>query len=309
MRRSTTRIACPGREPRQASKLQLSRLRGVERLEGGSFRSVEHEALADPIKGDRPCVVVGDHLLLFVGAILLLVDDDEAEGGKRQEKGRPGPDHDARLPTPRALPDASPFALARGAVVELDLALHAAAKVRGELPGEKDLRRKDEGASSRGEGLAHELGVRVPAVLPHQEDSTRAGETIRPARFPVSGDGRPLVWASRRGNDFAHKAGSHEPFEGGADRAERGSDFPFRGRARHREEEAQDGRLAGSAAREGFESSGDLPEALRHGKDAAPLLARAPREHPVHRKAEGGEVALGHANAEEEGLRREGRTL
>ena len=40
--------------------------------------------------------VVDDAILLLEGAVVLLVDDDQAEPGERQEQRRAGPDHDLR---------------------------------------------------------------------------------------------------------------------------------------------------------------------------------------------------------------------
>ncbi len=66
-----------------------------------SDRAIEHRHVAG---------VVGDAVLLLVGAFVFLIDDDEAQFFPRQEQGRAGADDDFRFAAGHAAPDALAFA-------------------------------------------------------------------------------------------------------------------------------------------------------------------------------------------------------
>ena len=96
--------------------------------------------------------VVPESLLLLVGRVVLLVDDDEAQAAERGEDGRARPDHHARA----AVADPSPLvpALARPepAVQNGQNVAEAGAHAVHELMGEGDLRHEQQHVAPGGEG-------------------------------------------------------------------------------------------------------------------------------------------------------------
>ena len=103
--------------------------------------------------------VVARRLVLLVGRLVLLVDDDEAQVAHRREDGRAGADHHPRLAGGQRQPAVEPLALAEVAVPDDDLVvggdgLQASVQARHGLGRERDLGHEVDHAAARGQRLA-----------------------------------------------------------------------------------------------------------------------------------------------------------
>ena len=67
-------------------------------LQGGGGRDQQHGNAGEVAPEHRHVAgLIGDAILLLIGLLMLLIDDDEAEIGEGQEQRRARPDHDAGL--------------------------------------------------------------------------------------------------------------------------------------------------------------------------------------------------------------------
>ena len=100
-------------EPRREHEPAIASGLGVQpRLERGRCGGEHDRRLFEPRAHDRHVArIVDDAVFLLVGAVVLLVDDDEAEVGERQEQSRARPDDDPRFAVRRRGPDALALAL------------------------------------------------------------------------------------------------------------------------------------------------------------------------------------------------------
>ncbi len=103
--------------------------------------------------GDVAGVVARRRVLLLVGPLVLLVDDDEAEVRLRREDGRPAADDDGVAAVADAVPLVEELALREAAVEHGDLAGEALGEAAHGLRREGDLRHEDDGALAGGDGV------------------------------------------------------------------------------------------------------------------------------------------------------------
>ena len=83
--------------------------------------------------------VVGRGVPLLVGALLLLVDDDQADLGQGREDGRAGPDHHPDLPAAQLAPEVELLPLRELVVPQGEGKGEALLEVADQLDGEGDL--------------------------------------------------------------------------------------------------------------------------------------------------------------------------
>ena len=129
------------------------------------------------VLGDVPGVVAGRRLRL-IGALLLLIHDDEADVPQRREHRRPGSQHDVRLATADALKLVIPLGQAQAAVQQRHLVPKIRGKARHHLRRQRDLRHQDH----HGPAAVQQL-LRQPDI---DQRFAAAGHTLqqRDARFP-----------------------------------------------------------------------------------------------------------------------------
>ncbi len=98
---------------RRQPKVGVASRLGVDAaFEGRRRRGQDHRGTFEPASHHRHVAgMVGHAIVLLVGGLMLLVDDDQAEVGEGQEEARPGTGHDANVARSRARPD--PGAAAR----------------------------------------------------------------------------------------------------------------------------------------------------------------------------------------------------
>ena len=192
---------------------------GVDaRLDRGRGRGEHDRRLLEPGAHDAHVAgVVDDAVLLFVGALVLLVDDDQAEVGEGQEERRARADDRPRLAARDRAP--GPLALARReARVPFRRARAEARREPVEkLRGERDLRQQHErlpalsqrlgdrleidfrlaGAGDafeqgRGEGPGRDAGLEVGGgrLLVGVEDGPKVRDEVGGDRFPAAFDER-----------------------------------------------------------------------------------------------------------------------
>ena len=147
------------REPAVASGL------GVEpRLERRRGRGEHDRRLFEPRAHDRHVArIVDDPVLLLIGAVVLLVDDDEAKVGERQEQSRTRADHYPRFTLRRRGPDALALALGEPRVPFGRPRAEPGREPVEELRGERNLRQEHEPLAPLperfGDGLEINLGL------------------------------------------------------------------------------------------------------------------------------------------------------
>ena len=83
--------------------------------------------------------LIGDAVLLLVGLVVLLIDDDEAEIGEGQEQRRAGADHELRLVLGHRAPDAAAHRRRQPRVPLGGLGAEALLAAGEEGAGERDL--------------------------------------------------------------------------------------------------------------------------------------------------------------------------
>ena len=129
-------------------------------LERRRRRDQDRRAALEARPRDRHlAAVIGDPVLLLEARVVLLVDHDQPERGKRQEQGRAGADHDPLA----AFGDAPPGAPARGraelGVPERRRPAEALGEALEQLRGERDLRQQDQRPAPGGEHRRHRLEI------------------------------------------------------------------------------------------------------------------------------------------------------
>ena len=95
----------------------LAGLPGLQRW-GGAAEHQAGTAAAGPVPGDVPGVIAGHGAVLLVGAVVLLIEHDQAQVGDRQKHRRAGAHHQQGLPTGHqaAAPGVDALALAATAM-------------------------------------------------------------------------------------------------------------------------------------------------------------------------------------------------
>ena len=166
--------ACGEAEPAVASALGVEA--GLDRRRRGS----EHDRrLLEPRPHDRHVArVVDDAFLLLVGALVLLIDDDEAEVGERQKQSRARADNHPRLAARRRRPDPFALALRQPGVPFGRSRAEAAAEPIEKLRGQRDLRQEHERLASLpqrfGDRLEIDLGLARSSHALEQRGRERA---------------------------------------------------------------------------------------------------------------------------------------
>src|SRR5713226_8687535 len=112
-----------------------------------------------PERNRQVARVVANSLLLLVGGVMFLVDDDQTEAVNRSEDDRARANHDARLPAQRTHPTAPSLGHVLRAVHDADERSKAGPKLPDDLVGERDFRHQHEHLASRLEHFAGELQV------------------------------------------------------------------------------------------------------------------------------------------------------
>ena len=129
-------------------------------LDGGRGRGQHDRELAEAGAGHRHVARLVVHpVLLLEAAVVLLVHHDEAEARERQEQGRAGADHDARLAAGGGAPGARPLRRGERGVPLHRRAAEAALEAVHELAGEGDLGQHDERLRAPLQGARHRLEV------------------------------------------------------------------------------------------------------------------------------------------------------
>src|SRR5689334_8756420 len=82
-------------------------LQGLEGWRGGNQNDRDTGEMAPQHR--HVTRLIGDAVLLLVGLLMLLIDDDKAEVGIRQEQGRARADDDAGLAADDGAPGAAPL--------------------------------------------------------------------------------------------------------------------------------------------------------------------------------------------------------
>ena len=126
---------------------QIDRGKVGQRAAGGAARQLDMAVAAlrrIHSRFDRRRRVIGDAVLLLVGRLVLLIDDNESKPLERQEQGRACAGDDTHLARRHAGPDAGAPA-ARGAGMPFGRAhAEAAGEAIEELSGERNFRHQDE---------------------------------------------------------------------------------------------------------------------------------------------------------------------
>ena len=156
----------------------------VNGLQGGG-RGAEHHR--DPFhgaahEGEVPGGVP-ESLLLLVGRVVLLVDDDEGRPAKGGEDGRAGSDDDAARAGARRLPAPQPFAVRHPGVDDRERDREGLPEPGDELRGESDLRHENEGLAGPGaeeavDGDEVDLGLAAPRHPIEEKGAERAGRGL-----------------------------------------------------------------------------------------------------------------------------------
>jgi hypothetical protein len=115
---------------------------GLQRRCGGTEN---HRDGLDVTAHDREVAgVVAQAVLLLVGRVVFLVDDDQPEPRQRREQRRAGPEQEAPLPEAGVLPDPQPLACRQSRVQGRDLSGEASADPLDQLRSQRDLRDQDQ---------------------------------------------------------------------------------------------------------------------------------------------------------------------
>ena len=152
----------------------------AERLERGRGRA-EHERAAPLARhaGGDLASVVARGLVLLVGALVLLVDNDEARIGKRGEERRAGADDHAGLALAHEVPLVKALTGTEARVQDRDVVAEAAAEAAHGLRGEADLGHEDEGTAAVREraldGVEVDLGLSGAGHAVDEHDVAAAG--------------------------------------------------------------------------------------------------------------------------------------
>ena len=145
---------------RQGQQAVSAALRTAERLQGRGGRP-EHQpgsGHGGPFFRHIPGVVAGSQLAL-VGALLLLIHDDQPQALKGGEKGGPGADHHLDLPLPRPLKLIVALPLGEPGIDDGHPVPEPPVKAHHRLVGEGDLRDQHDHLSPIPEHLVHHLHI------------------------------------------------------------------------------------------------------------------------------------------------------
>ena len=123
--------------------------------------------------------LVADPVLLLVGGVVLLIDDDQAKLGKRQKQRRARADNDARPAVGDRAPGAAPLALADLGMPLRRGGAEAVAKPLQPLRAERDFRQQHQHLPAGGEGCRDRgeigLGLARAGDAVEQGDAETAG--------------------------------------------------------------------------------------------------------------------------------------
>ncbi len=171
------RRAEPARQPQPAIAPGL----GVDpRLDRGRGGGEHDRRLLEPRAHDAHVAgVVDDAVLLLVGALVLLVDDDQAEIGEGQKQRRARPDDRPRLPARDRAPGPLPLALGQARVPFRRPRAEPRREPVEELGGQRDFRQQHE----RLPPLPQRLGDRLEIDL----RLARAGDAFEQRRGKGAG--------------------------------------------------------------------------------------------------------------------------
>ncbi len=117
-----------------------------------SDRAIEHGHVAG---------VVGDAVILLVGAFMFLIDDDEAQLFPRQEKGGAGADDDFCFAAGNTAPDAFAFAGPQVGMPLGGLASKAGFDAGDESGGQRNFRQQQEDLPAGGKGCCHGFEINL----------------------------------------------------------------------------------------------------------------------------------------------------
>ena len=145
----------------QADEGVLAGLGGVvPALEGGGGRAEDAAgALDDRAHHGHVAGAVARAFVLLVAAVVLFVDNHQAEGAHGGEDGRARADDHLRFAAADAVPLVVALAIAQGAVEDGDDLAEAGGEAVDRLGGEGDLRHQDDGRAALGEGGGDGLHV------------------------------------------------------------------------------------------------------------------------------------------------------
>ena len=150
--------------------------------------------------------------VLFVRALVFLVDDDEAQVAKRREQGASRTDHHARRARPDEIPLVVTLALAHARVHDGNRVAETAAEAGNRLRGKRDLGHQNARRAALGkhklDGLQIDLGFPRTGNAVDQDDIA-ASSIVRFAdnaqRLGLAGRERGFLrWLERAGLDTAH---------------------------------------------------------------------------------------------------------
>ena len=149
--------------------------------------------------------VIAHAVLLLVGGVVLLIDDDQAEIGIGQEQRRARADHDRDVAGRDRRPGARPQALRELRMPFRRPHAEALGEAVEELRGQRDLRHQDQRLPAAPDGLRHRLEIDLGLA--------GAGDAVEQRRrIAAVGDGRaqahPPPRAAPRESRAARKSGS-----------------------------------------------------------------------------------------------------
>jgi hypothetical protein len=143
--------------------------------------------LGEPL-GDRPRVIARWRLLLLIGCLVFLVDDDQADRPQRDEERGAWADHHGGLSLVNRFPNGRPLALAQAAVDQNRPTGKACRDTLDDLGRQGDLRDQDDRLPTPPDALADrseiEFGFAAPRHAVQEERARRILVEHAPDRFP-----------------------------------------------------------------------------------------------------------------------------
>ena len=184
--------------------MQQSQRPGRRRVVGRDTRgraAEDDDRAGDPSESEgRVDGVIARRALLFVGGLLLLVDDHEPRPLQRCEKRGARADDDVGHPVEDAAPFVIAFAGRERGVQKRDAFAEARHEPRDDLRRERDLRHEDDDAVAHRERARR--GTQVDLGLPARRDTVKQERRAR----AETGDDRPeRVGLSRGRGRVAHR--------------------------------------------------------------------------------------------------------
>ena len=128
---------------------------------GGAAQHQPGPAALGPEPGHVPGVITGHGAVLFVGAVVLLIQHDQPQGGHGQKDGRAGAHGDQRITLQAAAPGGHPFRFPHAAVEFHHCFAKALAAAIEQLGNEADFRGEQQTALACGQGLGGGLEVNL----------------------------------------------------------------------------------------------------------------------------------------------------